>query len=674
MLGLARSTVTDWVLPVSSRRGSMPDHVAARQPHREATKDTMAKSGVTGQHPAGGVLPAGIGRKDQYLESGARGPTVLCMTRSDMTSHGATAAPACPSQGIIMARSSVTGSHSAAALSCPTGPKSSVTGQQPTAAQTSPMAARGLARSNVTGQQQEGALSCPTEQNIRRKRALDRSALITQEPEQVALSGATLVTATAGLGKSTTSEWQPLRLTAPPKARRVGAFPDPAKQLVRRADEMRKQLLDDTGPLALKPTNVAAFLEAVTETYELMSSAFADSTQKQDRGSRWQWWCLLCADEAYGASPIRPYWDSRATAAEAARERYLYASAVPWILARMKPGPGRKVPKPSSAVNVLRGVRRILVGMDYEPPPMKVVNLVLRGILNRYLDEHGPEVLEVRRTEPIPFTAQLALVRLLRHTSGVRLLSKLTDNATSLFWCSVVAMACVHGQTGFRKAETTSPTRAFRKKDLARSGLTWLINGVVVHSPTRAQLLALRPLFDYAVLKPPPSKADQWGMVWGMKPIHLVYDPSQELSAAAALRDLELCFPIEGLLERKAVPLFMSDDKAPLTGPYMDRMIKAVMHHLGLHPYSWHSYRAALACSMLEAGATTAQILSVCRWQTEESLHTYATLSAAAYAELLTAAYGRDFTQVHPNDLPFAIGPEPVIRELRGFNMGEEDE
>jgi hypothetical protein len=287
------------------------------------------------------------------------------------------------------------------------------------------------------------------QQPVRHRQKLARSNMTDSQPTHIETTER--AQAAKALTRPRQSTWEP---SARPQPAVLACLPTAAARTVpeaffqRKAEEMRVHLLVDDGPLAMKPANIGAFLDAVTQTYELMSTAFAESTQKQDKGSRWQWWCLLCADEAYGTSPIRPYWDSRASAAEAARERFLYASAVPWILARMKPGPGRKVPKPSSAVNVLRGVRRILVAMDYEPPKMTVVNLVLRGILNRYQEVHGPEALEVKRTEPIPHRAQLGLVRLVRHTNGVKLLGKQTDGATSLFWRSVVAMACLHGQSG----------------------------------------------------------------------------------------------------------------------------------------------------------------------------------------------------------------------------------
>ena len=36
--------------------------------------------------------------------------------------------------------------------------------------------------------------------------------------------------------------------------------------------------------------------------------------------------------------------------------------------------------------------------------------------------------------------------------------------------------------------------------------------------------------------------------------------------------------------------------------------------------YSWHSFRVALACSLLASGASHAEIQALCRWQSEASL------------------------------------------------------
>jgi len=57
---------------------------------------------------------------------------------------------------------------------------------------------------------------------------------------------------------------------------------------------------------------------------------------------------------------------------------------------------------------------------------------------------------------------------------------------------------------------------------------------------------------------------------------------------------------------------------------------------------TFHSFRIWLACALLQAGATGAQIQALCRWQSEDSLRIYARLNAGAYGSLLTAAMRAD--------------------------------
>jgi len=84
--------------------------------------------------------------------------------------------------------------------------------------------------------------------------------------------------------------------------------------------------------------------------------------------------------------------------------------------------------------------------------------------------------------------------------------------------------------------------------------------------------------------------------------------------------------------------------------------------------YSWHSFRAALACQLLEAGASTADIMTLCRWQSEESLAGYAQHSAQAYTRLLSDAYARDFTQVRYSQTPVSQEYE-MIRNMSGLHI-----
>ena len=114
---------------------------------------------------------------------------------------------------------------------------------------------------------------------------------------------------------------------------------------------------------------------------------------------------------------------------------------------------------------------------------------------------HGPEVLEIKGTLPIPFPAQCDLLRVMRST-GLRLGSRVTTGASYLFWCSLVALATTLASSGMRKAEVTSTTKKLSRTDLLRSNLTWIINHKLEPDPTSAQLRSMTPGSSWAVINP----------------------------------------------------------------------------------------------------------------------------------------------------------------------------
>jgi hypothetical protein len=431
------------------------------------------------------------------------------------------------------------------------------------------------------------------------------------------------------------------------------------------SDCLLDMVLSDTGPLSLRVDDTKSLAERITRMYTLMTMARAVNTRKQDTGSNWKYWLTWCG--MHNTPPVRPYMDKRATVQEAATECYLWTAALPWIYKRMQPGAGRSVPKPTSALNVLRGVRRVQISLGYDPPALASLNLSLKGLMHEVIAVHGPEVLEIKRTLPIPFPAQCDLLRVMRST-GLRLGSRVTNGASCLFWCSLVALATTLASCGMRKAEVTSTTKKLSRTDLLRSNLTWIINHKIESDPTDAQLRSMTPGSSWAVIKPCPSKADPFGMVWGTKPIYLSYCPSKEINAATSLMELELMFPLHND-ERHNRALFCDNDKMPLTGHALDRLLQCMLTAAGHTTlYSWHSFRAALACQLLEAGASTADIMALCRWQSEESLAGYAQHSAQAYTRLLNNAYARDFTQVRYSQTPVSQEYE-MIRNMSGLHI-----
>ena len=436
-------------------------------------------------------------------------------------------------------------------------------------------------------------------------------------------------------------------------------------------DSTVKTILHEDSAMALRPSSMVQLLQAATLIQNLNARSMADSTNAQDRGSNWNWWTQWC--KTWNTPTVRVYNHSRATTAEMQRECFLWTSAIPWFLVRMRPGPGRQFPLPSSAVAILRGVRRVHVHqMKFEPPPSRVLNDTLKGLMRAYQEEHGPEALEPHRTEPIPHNQTCGLMRLLRQTDihcdagGKKILQTVADD---LMHHSLRALVSTHMETGLRKAETTSKTKIMTLKDMTRANLTWSIDGIYVTEPSRRQLESLVPGRDFALLKPPTSKSDQWGAVWGNLHIYLTFLPGLECNAAAALAELELFYAVQSAADRRKTPLFLDNQARPITGSEADRWIlKALEVIRSPVKYSWHSFRVALACSLLASGASHAEIQALCRWQSEDSLRIYARMSQPHYQTLLRAAYGADISQVQPHTLP-RTSDLGLAQELNTFTV-----
>ena len=229
-------------------------------------------------------------------------------------------------------------------------------------------------------------------------------------------------------------------------------------------------------------------------------------------------------------------------------------------------------------------------------------------------------------------------------------------------------------QTGFRKSEVSlQGGEKFTRRHATRSNLSWCLRGRVYSSPPSDLLRHPQP-GDYAIVVPPPSKADPTGEVWGALPIYLHWS----LDPAAAfhhLAHLELVLPSVGEA-RKVAPLISPDGLEPFRGSQLDTALRALLSRPGgvgasnAHNYSWHSARIYLACALLAAGATHAQIQALCRWQTEDSLRIYARLNSGKYASLLNAAAAADVSSVSTAALP-PLSSELALRELLGLSMAD---
>jgi len=348
------------------------------------------------------------------------------------------------------------------------------------------------------------------------------------------------------------------------------------------------------------------------------------------------------------------------------RESVLAANFVPWALRRML---GRRGPraKPISAYKAYLGVRKAhQLRRNVEMTPTKLVWTMVKRLNRRHLEDFGASSLIIQRKQP--FTRDIFHALLVADGKHGSL-----DLDSGPVRAAFRAFASIIRQTGMRKSELALQSHeTFSAKHASRHLLTWCLRGVVYASPPD-KLLRSPQAGDYAILVPPPSKADQFGEVWGALPIYLHYDATQSDAAFHHLAQLELAVPVPAA-DRAAAPLISADGVKPFTGSQLDTALKSLLRPIvgapNVRKYSWHSGRIYLACALLASGATCAQIQSLCRWQTEDSLRIYARLNPQSYHRLLQSAAHADVSSVSTASLP-PLSSELALRQLLGLPFAE---
>ena len=397
--------------------------------------------------------------------------------------------------------------------------------------------------------------------------------------------------------------------------------------------------------MELNPRDEAQLEEAMAGMHAYLARSYAESTSKQDHGSHWNWWTKWC--NVWRTAPTRQYHHYFATMKQMETEIFLEAAAVPWILTRMT-SRGRDRPLPSSAVAVIRGMRRVHTSKGYQRPPLDMVNQVLKGLCDEYLELHGPESLQPHRKEPF------------KRSTIAGLMDWYPKNILDECFANTLCMAtALLTQSGLRKAEIASMSRRFTKKCMSRASVAWVIDGVTYTEVTPDLIRSMVAGRDYAMVTPPPSKSDRFGVVWGNAPIYLVFNPAQDMNAATWLAKLEIALPVFGLVERRDTPLLTMADGKPPSPSQLDGALKKALaailpaqqdHH------SWHSFRIHFACSLKAAGCQDSDIMLLCRWQTVDSLRLYARINAQDYINFLDQAQRADVDQLQAANWPAAAG------------------
>jgi hypothetical protein len=196
--------------------------------------------------------------------------------------------------------------------------------------------------------------------------------------------------------------------------------------------------------------------------------------------------------------------------------------------------------------------------------------------------------------------------------------------AGSAIGCALRGILAVGWRTGHRLAEFVQHPSG-ELTYLTRSSVTYIIDGVAVPDPNRAQLLQMQP-GDVILIEPPRSKTDQFGEIHCPFPSTVPFDHKPD-SAGFLLRQQELERPCRGV-HRIATPLFADEQGQPYTHAVLDTLLDHMLVFcFGLAAksrYSWHSMRIGLATALKAAGVDDAIIQMICRWTNPESLRAYA--------------------------------------------------
>ena len=415
------------------------------------------------------------------------------------------------------------------------------------------------------------------------------------------------------------------------------------------AQSLADLLSQDNSKFAICNGDPALLLAACQFSFAQADKAFSLRTALKDSGN-WKMWKKYC--KHMGTTP----WRTAASAsklespAEYLREVVLLTYALGYAMQHKKPrSKSDRMIKPSTAMAFLHSVSRVHKRNHLSLIPLSAVSLPLKGLMRDYVKVCGPMSLVPKRREP--FTNPL-IASLLHPRHEGKKLGKRTLQWSSLFGSSLAASIELASETGFRKGElfASHEESHFLQWDAISVKLqgAWVLSA----SMTTAMWASMQA-GDCIAVTPPHSKADQFGMVWGPLPCYRQFLPAGR-SAARRIRDLALAV----LKEKDALAgaVFVDDDCTPLTCSGMAStlfyLLSSFLPAAAAKMYTWHSFRISLACALLAAKCSNAQIQAVLRWQTEESLRIYARMGIEEQLSMVSQAQLATISAVQSRNLP----------------------
>ena len=421
----------------------------------------------------------------------------------------------------------------------------------------------------------------------------------------------------------------------------------------RHVSQMIAQRVDALMAINQNSTRAHAFRGDPDHLRALLDSSQRAQAQAANENS-------VAAEEAHMRLYWKPYCDLQRTPTLRPDERSLtwdeiqleeawWAGCIPFIQKLMPNQQGVVgAAKPESILKVPINIRRSHIRQGIRTVSLASCVRATEGLLRAFLLEHGPLALIPKRKEPLTNEEIRGIFAFSGRIGGPR--SRRCLDWDSPEYSSLLAMFHTLAQTGMRKGEVSLPKNArFDKSRLSMLNVRWCIGGVVCNELTPELYQRLLKDGGFALLRPPPSKADPFSLHWGPCTIYLRFHPTEAINAARELAREELRRKVP-LADRETAPLFVKADgtawRHTELAKVFDEIVTEVCGAARAKQLSMHSWRVYLACALLSKGASFATIQTMLRWKSEDALRIYARINNFAYADWLSAAQGASVSSV----------------------------
>ena len=251
---------------------------------------------------------------------------------------------------------------------------------------------------------------------------------------------------------------------------------------------------------------------------------------------------------------------------------------------------------PISAWDAYKKSRWVLRALGCLLSPLDKVRKTLKGLLRSYVLKYDDAVLAPKRKQSFS-RAQEARMQAILESAAI---PGWTAAEHNMILDAIRVSRC----SGARKAELCLDGGDHH---FTRAHVLWYIGNKEVE-PTIENIMRA----NRVVVIPTASKADPINMFWGSYRITFDLIEGEHMSAALALKHLELAFPC-AVEDRRKFPLVFDPSKYARGGPpppavsrsWLTRrfatLLREVMDEKLAAERSWHSWRVTLACSLRAA-------------------------------------------------------------------------